>query len=107
MARLAGRSQVGSHPDLFSNIDARLDAERLRSVVVAALRSLPDIDRELVLLAAFSELSYRQLAEALRLSEGTVKSKLSRTRTKLREQLGEIGEQQAAPQPCRAIGEPL
>lgn len=107
MARLAGRSQVEAQPDAFSNIDARLDADRLRASVVAALRSLTDVDRELVLLAAFSELSYRQLAEALAMSEGTVKSKLSRARTKLREQLDGIGEQQAGPQPCRAIGEPL
>lgn len=107
MARLTGQAHAEEGQDPFSNIDARLDADRLRGGVVAALRSLPDVDRELILLAAFSELSYRQMAEALDLTEGTVKSKLSRSRTKLRERVFDFGEQQAGPQPCRVIGEPL
>ncbi len=107
MTRLAGRSHLEEHPDPFAHVDARMDADRQRGTVVAALRSLPNVDRELVMLAAFSELSYRQLAEALDLSEGTVKSKLSRARTKLREQVDGIGEQPAGPQPCRVNGELL
>lgn len=105
MARVGARSGR-VHPDALSLVDARLDAERSRAALVAALQELPDVDRELVLLAAFSELSYRELAEATGLSEGTVKSKLSRAKAKLRERIVGSGEVEAGHQANRAIGGP-
>lgn len=89
-------------PQLTANIDetlvdSRIDAARSRDSVVEALVSLAADERELMLLAAFSDLSYRGLSEAMGLPEGTVRSKLSRTKTKLRERLGPIGEEQIEP----------
>jgi RNA polymerase sigma-70 factor (ECF subfamily) len=48
------------------------------------LLDLNQDDRNLILLYAWAELSYGELAEALDLPLGTVRSRLSRTRSKLR-----------------------
>lgn len=77
--------------------DSRIDAERSHDVVVEALANLAADERELMLLAAFTDLSYRDLSEAMGLAEGTVRSKLSRTKAKLREQLRTIGQEQVEP----------
>lgn len=87
-----------------NDVDARLDAAQSHKLVVAALARLKDDERELVLLAAFADLSYRELAEATGLPEGTVRSKLSRSKHKLRERLGPIGEEQVEPPTTSARG---
>jgi RNA polymerase sigma-70 factor, ECF subfamily len=48
------------------------------------LLDLNQDDRNLILLYAWAELSYEELAEALDLPLGTVRSRLSRTRSRLR-----------------------
>jgi RNA polymerase sigma-70 factor (ECF subfamily) len=48
------------------------------------LLDLNQDDRNLILLYAWAELSYEELADALDLPLGTVRSRLSRTRSKLR-----------------------
>jgi RNA polymerase sigma factor (sigma-70 family) len=58
--------------------------ESLDPTVAAALLDLNQDDRNLILLYAWAELSYEELAEALDLPLGTVRSRLSRTRSKLR-----------------------
>jgi RNA polymerase sigma factor (sigma-70 family) len=58
--------------------------ERLDPTVAAALLGLNQNDRNLILLYAWAELSYEELAEALDLPLGTVRSRLSRTRSRLR-----------------------
>jgi RNA polymerase sigma-70 factor, ECF subfamily len=58
--------------------------ERLDQTVAAALLDLNQDDRNLILLYAWAELSYEDLAQALDLPLGTVRSRLSRTRSKLR-----------------------
>lgn len=58
--------------------------ERLDQTVAATLLDLNQDDRNLILLYAWAELSYEELAEALDLPLGTVRSRLSRTRSKLR-----------------------
>ncbi|MDP9303074.1 MAG: sigma-70 family RNA polymerase sigma factor [Actinomycetota bacterium] len=57
---------------------------RLDGTVAAALLELPLEDRNLILLHAWAQLSYDELATALGLPLGTVRSRLSRTRSKLR-----------------------
>ena len=64
------------------------DDWRLDRTVAAALLELPLADRNLILLHAWAQLSYRELATALDLPLGTVRSRLSRTRSKLRAALG-------------------
>ncbi|GGP08525.1 RNA polymerase sigma factor [Nonomuraea glycinis] len=45
-------------------------------------------ERDVVLLVAYAGLSYAEVAHALNVAEGTVASRLSRARTKMREALG-------------------
>ena len=60
-----------------------------------ALGKLEDMDREIVLLREFEELSYAEIAELLNLPVNTVRSRLFRARTALRELLSEKS-------PCRS-----
>jgi RNA polymerase sigma-70 factor (ECF subfamily) len=53
-----------------------------------ALGQLPAEQRSVFVLRAMEDLSYREIAEALSLSPGTVMSRLSRAREKLRVALG-------------------
>ena len=63
-----------------------LDAER-RVQLVAALNDLRDEEREVVACRYLLELSEEETAETLRLRKGTVKSRLSRALTHLRERM--------------------
>jgi RNA polymerase sigma factor (sigma-70 family) len=51
--------------------------------VIRDLRQLPEMDRTALLLAAVQGFSYEQIAEALGLSLGAVKTKIYRARLKL------------------------
>lgn len=50
-----------------------------------ALRKLPADDRTLIILRDIQELSYMEMAEVMNCPEGTIKSRLSRARSKLKE----------------------
>jgi RNA polymerase sigma factor (sigma-70 family) len=63
-----------------------------RACVAAALLGLSAGERELLLLIAWSELSYEEAAEVLGVPIGTVRSRLSRARQKLRRRLGATAE---------------
>ncbi|MBB6345425.1 RNA polymerase sigma factor [Nonomuraea muscovyensis] len=54
----------------------------------AALAGLSRGERDVVLLVAYGELTYDEVAAALGVAYGTVASRLSRARTKLRDALG-------------------
>ncbi|CAN5842336.1 RNA polymerase sigma factor [soil metagenome] len=66
--------------DTFEDVVSRLDAERLRSSINAALSLLSTADREALLLYSLADLSYEEIAEALEIPIGTVRSRLSRAR---------------------------
>jgi RNA polymerase sigma-70 factor (ECF subfamily) len=63
-----------------------LDTEA-RTVLQTALRDLPAEQRAVFALRVFEELSYKEIAETLGISLGTVMSRLSRAREKLRDAL--------------------
>ncbi|HTL05770.1 MAG TPA: RNA polymerase sigma factor [Gemmatimonadales bacterium] len=69
--------------------DPILSAQRaeLRSVMESAVKSLPDGQREVVLLHGMQGLSYSEVAEVLACPVGTVKSRLSTAFRRLRETL--------------------
>jgi RNA polymerase sigma-70 factor (ECF subfamily) len=67
-------------------LDDVLEGEA-RRLLDSAVASLPAEQRAVFVLRAVEELSYREIAEALGLSMGTVMSRLSRAREKLREAL--------------------
>jgi RNA polymerase sigma-70 factor (ECF subfamily) len=68
--------------------DARLSADAARRAVAAALAALDSDQRDVVLLIAWAGLTYDQVAEALGVPEGTVRSRMNRARTRLRAALG-------------------
>ena len=66
---------------------ARIDAKRTGPRLAAALARLSSGEREVVLLYAWAELSYDEIAVALELPVGTIRSRLSRARGRLRHEL--------------------
>jgi RNA polymerase sigma-70 factor (ECF subfamily) len=60
--------------------------------LIAALNALPVREREALLLFALADLSYDEIAQALDLPVGTVRSRLSRARDRIRKQLDVIPE---------------
>ena len=72
-------------------ISDRITAAQLRPRLHRVLAGLPAADRELVLLVAWAELSYEQVAEALQIPVGTVRSRLHRVRAKIRRSIGPVG----------------
>lgn len=71
--------------------DDRAMGSLLAPRLAAALISLTREQREVLLLCAWAELSHEEIAAALRIAPGTVRSRLSRARAALREQLGQGG----------------
>jgi RNA polymerase sigma-70 factor (ECF subfamily) len=67
--------------------DEAVGAER-RSRIQAALESLPEHHRSIIILGDIQGLSYREIAEVLAIPMGTVMSRLHNARKRLREALG-------------------
>ncbi len=61
-------------------------------MVAEFLRQLSDIDRDVLVLYAWSELTYAEIAQALGVEVGTVRSRLARARGRLRELISGSGE---------------
>ncbi|MGW6735903.1 RNA polymerase sigma factor [Streptomyces sp. NPDC055013] len=66
----------------------RVVARAVRRELAAALVALPARHRDVLLLVAWGDLSYGEAAQALGIAVGTVRSRLHRARSKLREALG-------------------
>jgi RNA polymerase sigma factor (sigma-70 family) len=93
--RLAHMRAWGDRP-VSDGADAtvsRVDAATRAGAVARALATLPDTERDALLLLAWGDLTYGEIAEALGVPIGTVRSRLSRGRTKLRELLGADGQE--------------
>jgi len=92
---LRAYARTGVDP-VFADDDAaveRADADTARQELASALAELRPDDREILLLHAWAELTDSEIADALGLPVGTVKSRLSRTRHRLRNQLGGVGQE--------------
>lgn len=70
--------------DQTARVDDRLSANRSLGLIQDALARMPAIDRDTVLLFAWGGLSYDQVAEAMAVPVGTVRSRLNRARRRLR-----------------------
>ena len=78
--------------DDYRDVDARIDAEAARASIWGAVASLSQADREVLLLLAWADLSYAEIAEAVGVPIGTVRSRLWRARSQIRAHLdGELG----------------
>ncbi len=71
-------------------VDDRVSAGAAGRRLAAALARLPAAHRDTLLLVAWGDLSYEEVAAALGVPVGTVRSRLSRARTTLRRTLGEV-----------------
>jgi len=76
----AGDAEEGS--------EAKLDAERLRGPLAQCLAELPAEEADVLYLLVWAELDQPEIAAALDVPLGTVKSRLSRARKRVREALG-------------------
>jgi RNA polymerase sigma-70 factor (ECF subfamily) len=74
------------------DIDRRLDALSAGPQLAGALAALKHADREILLLYAWADLSYEEIAAALGIPVGTVRSRLSRSRARVRELLSPSGQ---------------
>ncbi len=88
-ARLDRASETGADPD---GIADRLDAARAATALGDALSRIPARDRDALLLFAWADLRYEEIAAALGIPVGTVRSRLHRARRRLRELLAASGQ---------------
>jgi RNA polymerase sigma factor (sigma-70 family) len=79
-------------PDFSEELAGRLDDEARLREVGKALAALRRDEREVIALCVWSELDYATAAGALGVPVGTVRSRLSRARSKLRKLLPAAGE---------------
>jgi RNA polymerase sigma factor (sigma-70 family) len=73
--------------DRSDEILDRLEAEALGPVLADALGRLPAVYRDTLLLHVWGQLTYEQVAEAMFVSVGTVRSRIHRARTAVRSTL--------------------
>ena len=83
-------------PDLWDEVDDRLDARRTVSALTQALAALSDEDREVLLLVAWEQLTPTEVAVVLDIPPGTARSRLHRARVQLR---GYLNTSEATPRP--------
>lgn len=83
-------ARTGADPLTISPADEALDrvaASAHRRALATALARISADDRDTLLLVAWGGLSYEEAARALRIPVGTVRSRLNRSRRKLRQAL--------------------
>src|SRR5215831_6937031 len=71
--------------DFAGDVDERLDDERRMRAALRALEKLPRPDQDVLALCVWEELTYEEASLALGVPVGTVRSRLSRARGRLRE----------------------
>lgn len=76
MQRLLGRAQTHEGDDVLG----RVEAARLGPRLTEALQALRVEEREALLLLAWTDLGYEEIAEALQIPVGTVRSRIHRAR---------------------------
>jgi RNA polymerase sigma-70 factor (ECF subfamily) len=74
-------------------VAADVDARDTWPAVAEAIGTLPDGERDALLLFVWEELSYEEIASALQIPIGTVRSRLNRARRHIRELLDRTGEE--------------
>jgi RNA polymerase sigma-70 factor (ECF subfamily) len=90
-AAMARLPDTGAVPDFADEVAARIDDAARLARVRAAFGRLRPGEQEVIALCVWSDLDYAAAAEALGVPVGTVRSRLSRARRKLRASAGEPG----------------
>ena len=81
----AAEPEVPGHAE---RVAAEVTAQAMRTLLAAALAALPAGDRDVLLLIAWEQLTYQEVSRALAIPVGTVRSRLHRARTKVRQAPG-------------------
>jgi RNA polymerase sigma-70 factor (ECF subfamily) len=89
--RAVQRLDVGPGEDHADAAVGRAEAALLGPALAQALDGIPEGDRDALLLMAWHDLSYAEVAEALDVPIGTVRSRISRARLRLRGRLNQLG----------------
>ena len=76
----------------FDAAEERAQAGHAGAILALALAHLRAQERDVQLLYAWADLTYREIADALRIPVGTVRSRLSRARRRMRELLDANGQ---------------
>jgi RNA polymerase sigma-70 factor (ECF subfamily) len=79
-------------PDHAERVTERVSSSARMQAVLAAIDDLPEREREVLGLVAWSGLTYEQAAAALEVPVGTVRSRLSRARARLNHQTDPPGD---------------
>jgi RNA polymerase sigma-70 factor (ECF subfamily) len=88
MLRAYARTAVDPEHQLdagYEAVEARIDAHAAAPRIALALAGLPSDERDVLLLHTWANLSYAEMADALEIPIGTVRSRLSRGRSRFRE----------------------
>jgi RNA polymerase sigma-70 factor (ECF subfamily) len=89
MYRALARTGIDPVMQSFTDtVDDRVSANTASRRLATALARLPAELRDTLLLVAWGDLSYEEVATALGVPIGTVRSRVSRARSKLRRTLG-------------------
>jgi RNA polymerase sigma factor (sigma-70 family) len=83
---------AGAEPDVpghAEQVAADVTAQAMRTLLNTALTALPTGDRDVLLLIAWEQLTYQEVSLALAIPVGTVRSRLHRARTKVRQILAD------------------
>jgi RNA polymerase sigma factor (sigma-70 family) len=94
----------GSTDDTADRVAAALDARAAWTRLAEAVATLPDGERDALLLYVWEELSYEEVAAALAIPVGTVRSRLNRARRRLRELRPANGEEPVTTPAPRSAG---
>jgi RNA polymerase sigma-70 factor (ECF subfamily) len=81
--------------DGFIPQPVRIDSADLSEVVGIAVRSLPALQREVLILAEYEELSLEEIARNVDAEVGTVKSRLHRARENLKRMLAPLNKERS------------
>jgi RNA polymerase sigma factor (sigma-70 family) len=89
--QLAAYTRLGADPladadaaAAFSLADSRADSAAVSARLAQILARMPARDRDVLLLFAWADMSYTEIARALSIPVGTVRSRLNRARRQLR-----------------------
>lgn len=85
LGRAGPDEEVGEFAD---RVVAAVAAQAVRGALSAALAGLRPVERDVLLLVAWGDLSYEEVAESLNIKIGTVRSRLHRARQQLKAVLG-------------------
>jgi RNA polymerase sigma-70 factor (ECF subfamily) len=86
LAKVPTDEATADSPD--DRVAAEVGARALRGKLASVLAELGQGDRDVLLLVAWGDLGYAEVAEALEIPIGTVRSRLHRARARLKEALG-------------------